>query len=720
VGTPDDGTKKDSGFNTMKAESGSSSPQRSIKKPVLPPSTSRPNIDVLAGTNHQQPQSNPKSPPAPPPKPSKEADSTEANKLSDSLKEVSNEPVTEVKKAATLKEAATESVPEVKNKETADKPVIEANQTTNPSMNQESPSSEVKRESLEEVAKEPVDSPDGEFPIPVTQPTLIGNPPVTRPKPPMKHPKPKVSVPNAEGKAVTPEVVRKNVEIKEVTATEKPVQENVVEETPEATTEEKAPTDLAAKVSEDKKIKMAEKVSTVEDDDVVPLPTVPKSTNDVNNDKSVAPKPKPKPKVVEKDVAKENDVVPQATSSPTSASDVSTEKSVAPKPKPKPKVAEKDLTKDNNVTEVAPQPNDASMEKSAAPKPKPKPRSSTKTLFEAEEGVAGDKNEEDVPVVVSYSPDSDSARSGCTSPETNETATENTKDKVNGVPSPSPDEKNTKDPDDLSKSEMLKDNERVNTVTHNGNAVAEVGIVDDGGVGLYSVVTLNRRSEEREGSPSVESTNQQQSSRTHHYDSVALSPRPSPSPDLEEPKYDAIGDIEISKEPLSSKDLNYDNWKLKKFPSKRSGATEDEEAYAVIGHAAVGVTVSDESTSSETQQLSVTSPVPLSVAASTIPQYAQVCKSAKKKSTSPDGGPPAEDGHFDVLFDQLGSSVPEHLNQAKEILRLAQVVRQEAEQMKKEAAEDREIARKERIEAETIKKNATEILKQAKEKAAAS
>ena len=809
MGTSDehkeDSTKKDSGSDTTKVDSGSSSPQRSVKKPVLPPSMSKPNLDVLAGTNQQHPSSNTKSPPAPPPKPSKEADSSEAKKTTNSLKDATNEPVTEVEKVGSLKETTTESVPlvpevkktslkeksgepiietnqqhpssntksppapppkpsneadskeadsseakkttnslkdatnepvtevekvgslketttesvplvpEVKKtslKEKSDEPIIERNKTTNPSMNEAAKESldETKKESLKEVAKEPVDLSDGDIPIPITQPTaLIGNPPITRPKPPMKHPKPKVSVPIVEGKAVTPEIPRKNIETKETTAVEKTAPKNVVKKIPEAAAEnatQKASTDLekiAGKISEEDKSVTAEK------------------TNEKNTTKE------------SDDDDDDDDVVP-LTAASTTTKDVSTEKSSAPKPKPKPpKTAEKDFAKGNDVVEGAPQTpstaaNDGSTEKSVVPKPKPKPRSSTKTQLDIpkdEEGVVEDKEEQDIPVVVSYTPDSDSVKerdssgspngNGIDKPTTN---VEDTKD--NDVPSPKviTDEKVA---EKVNKSEISKDDEQNNVVTSNGDMAAEVGIVDDSEDGLYSVVTLNRRSEEREESPTVESTIQRKPTRTHHYDSVPLSPRPSPSPDLE-PEYDVISDVRISKEPLSAKESNYDNWKLKKLPPKQSSSAGDDGSYAVIDHVpAVSVNIPNDATSSETQHVSVTSPVPLSVAASTIPQYAQVCKSAKKKkSISPDGGPQAEEHHFDLIFEQLGSSVPDHLNQAKEILRLAQVVRQEAEQMKKEAAEDREIARKERIEVETLKKNATEILKQAKEKAAAS
>lgn len=60
------------------------------------------------------------------------------------------------------------------------------------------------------------------------------------------------------------------------------------------------------------------------------------------------------------------------------------------------------------------------------------------------------------------------------------------------------------------------------------------------------------------------------------------------------------------------------------------------------------------------------------------------------------------------------NSVPGTLQQAKEILRLAQAVRAEAEQMKEEAFRELELARRERHDASLLKKNAAEILKIAK------
>ena len=60
--------------------------------------------------------------------------------------------------------------------------------------------------------------------------------------------------------------------------------------------------------------------------------------------------------------------------------------------------------------------------------------------------------------------------------------------------------------------------------------------------------------------------------------------------------------------------------------------------------------------------------------------------------------------------------VPETLQQAKEILRLAKVVKAEAEQMREEARKELTLAKKDRRDAMLMKKNAAEILRMAKER----
>lgn len=56
------------------------------------------------------------------------------------------------------------------------------------------------------------------------------------------------------------------------------------------------------------------------------------------------------------------------------------------------------------------------------------------------------------------------------------------------------------------------------------------------------------------------------------------------------------------------------------------------------------------------------------------------------------------------------------LKQAKEVLRLAQSMRAETEEMRKEVQRELELAKRERYDAGIMKKNAAEILKMAKEK----
>ena len=54
----------------------------------------------------------------------------------------------------------------------------------------------------------------------------------------------------------------------------------------------------------------------------------------------------------------------------------------------------------------------------------------------------------------------------------------------------------------------------------------------------------------------------------------------------------------------------------------------------------------------------------------------------------------------------------------KEILRLAKMIKAEAEEMREEAELELALARRERHDSELLKKNATEILRMAKEKLA--
>jgi len=61
-------------------------------------------------------------------------------------------------------------------------------------------------------------------------------------------------------------------------------------------------------------------------------------------------------------------------------------------------------------------------------------------------------------------------------------------------------------------------------------------------------------------------------------------------------------------------------------------------------------------------------------------------------------------------------TVAKALQQAKEILRLSKVAKDEADQLKEEAIRELDLAKRERHDASLMKKNAAEILKMAKTK----
>jgi len=63
-----------------------------------------------------------------------------------------------------------------------------------------------------------------------------------------------------------------------------------------------------------------------------------------------------------------------------------------------------------------------------------------------------------------------------------------------------------------------------------------------------------------------------------------------------------------------------------------------------------------------------------------------------------------------------GESVSGTLQQAKEILRLAHLVKTEADEDREIARRELELARREKHDAELLKKNAAQILKMAKER----
>ncbi len=77
---------------------------------------------------------------------------------------------------------------------------------------------------------------------------------------------------------------------------------------------------------------------------------------------------------------------------------------------------------------------------------------------------------------------------------------------------------------------------------------------------------------------------------------------------------------------------------------------------------------------------------------------------------------PGEDvlaAHVQLAEDILG--VPETLQKAKEVLRLAMVVKREVLEMREEVENELALARRERHDSQLMKQNAAEILKMAKE-----
>ena len=94
----------------------------------------------------------------------------------------------------------------------------------------------------------------------------------------------------------------------------------------------------------------------------------------------------------------------------------------------------------------------------------------------------------------------------------------------------------------------------------------------------------------------------------------------------------------------------------------------------------------------------------------------------KEASRSDDESPPLEMPQelpprlLEEMENGLPDTVSANLHQAREILRLARVMKKEAEDMRREAQQELELARRERHDAEILKKNATEILRMAKEK----
>lgn len=102
-------------------------------------------------------------------------------------------------------------------------------------------------------------------------------------------------------------------------------------------------------------------------------------------------------------------------------------------------------------------------------------------------------------------------------------------------------------------------------------------------------------------------------------------------------------------------------------------------------------------------------------------QYTKVVKQKPKSSNEPEGLTQSDDDNKQPLWNEMenglkNDDVPSTLHQSREILRLAQIMKQEVEEMRREVQQELEMARRERQDAELLKKNATEILRMAKEK----
>ena len=92
----------------------------------------------------------------------------------------------------------------------------------------------------------------------------------------------------------------------------------------------------------------------------------------------------------------------------------------------------------------------------------------------------------------------------------------------------------------------------------------------------------------------------------------------------------------------------------------------------------------------------------------------------KQKSTDNVESVSLSDEETPALWTDMEStsvdSIPATLQQAREILRLAQILKKEVDDMRQEVHQELALAQKERQAAELLKKNATEILRMAKTK----
>jgi len=700
------------------------SPRAAGKKAILPPSSSKQKLDITGGINKEQssPSLNKTIPPAPPPKFYKEAEHSGADEVKDSTspptKDPKNEAMDTTDGGVAISPPTTITPPLTKpkpSKEEENKLVDATNNKlpTSPPATPTSPPATptnvvplTKAKALKEEIK----------PVDITSNGLPTSPPATptsnsKPKPlkqPAKNP------PDTNGNDILtsslvsdhPSTKPKPSDIKESSGT---TDGSITTSSSATHTDNELPT------------KEAKSPDTAENNVLTSLTAVPTANRPFTKPKPPAKHPKPRGTPIKdrnleetKDKASPENLTTKETEINTKPTGSTSEQAKAEETTEHIETSKEDLTmekvttKDQTVMEEVKDKkvvmeetvivtDKVNVEKSpVANKPKPKPRTSKIDLIPQTPLSNGGSIKENNKENVEQNSDAEIAK------ETENGASARiveTKENVNDKLS------------DIDESEVISKDKEIDAIA---SAEDKAAIIEDDNTDpLYLVVDLNRNSEVKDHSESPQRS-RESTPKYHDYDFVTISPRPvSKSPEQEDPGYDKIRDVEIGdvkKEPLSAKESVYDNWKLKKpseaSSSKAENASDIEAGYAVI-QGAQNYPVSD------------VLPVPLNVAASSIPQYAQICKDINTQKSEGslhiDGGT-AHDNYFDALYEHLGSNIPAHLDQAKEILILAQVVKQEAEQLKKEAAEDREAARRERLEIEQIKKETAEILKMAKEK----
>ena len=671
-----------------------SSPKISGKKPVLPPPSSKPKIDVTGGIKKEQAPPSLKvkaNPPVPPPKFYKEL---EQNGM-DEAKDTTSAPLKETKdETMDTTDSSTATSPPV----TKPKPVkVEDNKSLNvtsqPSPESSAtPNSNAEPKSVkEEVVKEEVVDNNTNNDSPTVTPT--NDVALTKPEPLEEPAKecPDTTDTHASSVASDQSSTKPSSTLESVESSGASVTNGVTAPVPDS----EPPT----------KTKSSDVVESN-----VPSPSV--AVPVAANRPFVKPKPPgkhPRPKstpskdrnlieetnhkastenhVAEKTDKPANGFSPQVKAEETK-NHVESSLEAPDIQVPAEKVSAQD-TKEGKEKDVVMRETATAPDKVSMPRPKPKPRTSgvpktpsaMSVLSPADKKITVDENHsEDVK---------------------DKLDDEKVKEVENGITPTAIESGGNIDSEDggVDKGQVMKGDEETVAVTP-GEQKASIEIDVDA---LYSVVELNRSSEERESKGSARSS-RETTPKHHDYDLVAISPR-SKSPEEENPGYDVIGGA-VKKEPASAKDSIYDNWKLKKVPETLSSKAAEDTANGGEGYAVVDYEV-------QNQPVADLLPVP---ATATVPQYAQVHKHTIMQQPEALDGVAMDDDAFDALCERLGSSIPAHLDEAKEMLRLAVVARQEAEQLKKEAAEDREAARRERMEAEQLKKNATEMLEMAKEK----